>query len=115
FKTTDAGGSWKALPRVPAITTAIVIDPLTPSTIYAPTDMGIFKSTDGGENWSAMATGLPGNAPVTAPAIAPTDSSTIYLGYRDRFDWSPGVIKTTNGGESWNRLVVDIPARSAIR
>ncbi len=38
---------------------ALAIDPATPSTLYAGTDGGgVFKSTNGGGNWSAFNTGL---------------------------------------------------------
>ncbi len=38
---------------------ALAIDPATPSTLYAGTGYGgVFKSTDGGENWEAVNTGL---------------------------------------------------------
>ena len=41
-----------------------LIDPATPTTLYAginyvwPTGSGVFKSTNGGDNWSAVNTGL---------------------------------------------------------
>src|SRR5439155_9295314 len=38
---------------------ALAIDPQTPTTLYAGTSgHGVFKSTDGGESWSAVNTGL---------------------------------------------------------
>jgi photosystem II stability/assembly factor-like uncharacterized protein len=104
FKSTDAAGSWTRLNSAPYATSEIVIDPLTPSTIYASSEIGVFKSADDGESWSAMATGQVAAPLVTALAVDPTDSSTIYLGYRDRADRSAAVIKTTDGGKSWNRL-----------
>src|SRR5260370_37907425 len=39
FKTTDAGGSWKAVSSVIGVTT-LVIDPKNSSTIYAGTNQG---------------------------------------------------------------------------
>ena len=104
FKSTDAAGSWKRLTSAPYATSEIVIDPLTPSTIYASSEIGAFMSADGGETWSAMATGQVAAARVTALAVDPTDASTIYLGYRDRADRRAAVIKTTDGGKSWNKL-----------
>ena len=117
FKSTDAAGSWKRLNSAPHATSEIVIDPLTPSTIYARTEIGIFKSTDGGETWSAMATGHAAAALVTALAVDPRDSSTIYLAYRDRGTdpWSVGIIKTTDGGKSWNTVESGLPSNAAIR
>jgi uncharacterized membrane protein YgcG len=64
----------------------IAIDPITPSTLYAATDQkGVFKSTDGGGNWSAMNTALPdvyylGIRNLTIDPITP---STVYAGTTD--------------------------------
>src|SRR3989449_11713344 len=59
---------------------ALAIDPQTPTTLYAGTSgHGVFKSTDGGGNWSAVNTGLTspyGGALVTALPTAPTTSTT---------------------------------------
>lgn len=37
----------------------VIVDPQNPNTIYAGTDVGVFRSTDGGEGWIAFSTGLP--------------------------------------------------------
>ncbi|MFA5873549.1 MAG: hypothetical protein WC832_06260, partial [Anaerolineales bacterium] len=58
---------------------ALAIDPTTPSTLYAGTYGGVFKSTNGGGNWSALNTGLT-NTDVYALAIDPTTPSTLYAG-----------------------------------
>ncbi len=64
FKTTNAGLSWTDktgdLPDVPANT--VLVDPLTPNTLYVGTDVGVFVSTDDGATWAELGTGLP-NAP----------------------------------------------------
>jgi photosystem II stability/assembly factor-like uncharacterized protein len=54
---TKAGGSGENLiPDVPV--NAFVIDSAT-GTLYAGTDIGVYKSTDGGANWSPFSAGLP--------------------------------------------------------
>jgi hypothetical protein len=37
---------------------ALAMDPVTPTTLYAGTVIGVFKSTDGGGNWTLVNTGL---------------------------------------------------------
>ena len=37
---------------------ALVIDPHTPTTLYAGTAGGVYKSTDGGASWKAASTGI---------------------------------------------------------
>jgi photosystem II stability/assembly factor-like uncharacterized protein len=77
---------------------ALAIDPLTPTTLYAGTyGGGVFKSTDGGLNWSAS--GLTSiYTSVTALAIDPVTPTTLYAG---SIYW-PGVFKSPDGGASWN-------------
>lgn len=45
------------IPDVP--TNGIVIDPAEPSVLYAGTDIGVFRSEDGGANWAPFSNGLP--------------------------------------------------------
>ncbi|HEX8184237.1 MAG TPA: hypothetical protein VF747_05785, partial [Blastocatellia bacterium] len=53
FKTTDTGATWTDisgnLPDIPV--SAALIDPVNPNTIYLGTDIGVFRSTDGGRSW----------------------------------------------------------------
>ncbi len=57
---TPAAGWVPAGSGIPDIPVDVVIvDPLNPNTIYAGTDVGIFRSIDAGANWSAFSAGLP--------------------------------------------------------
>src|SRR3989442_14101261 len=57
---------------------ALAIDPQTPSTLYAGTyGAGVFQSTDGGANWSAINTGLT-KPYIGALALDPQTPSTLY-------------------------------------
>ncbi len=49
--------SGSGIPDIP--TNALVIDPAHPQTLYAGTDIGVFRSTDGGASWTPFSTGLP--------------------------------------------------------
>ena len=78
--------------------TSLAIDPLTPSILYAGTDGGVFKSTDGGGSWSAINAGLVeyNGFQVWDLVIDPLTPSIIYAGM------GGGVFKSTNAGESWS-------------
>lgn len=68
FKTTDTGATWSDisgnLPDIP--TNALLIDPLNPSTLYAGTDIGVFRLT-GGASWREFNKGMP---PVVVQAFS---------------------------------------------
>jgi hypothetical protein len=67
FVTTDGGGTWatfgaagsSALPNIPVY--VIKFDPSDPTdqTIYAATELGLYRTTDGGATWARYGTGLP--------------------------------------------------------
>ncbi|HEX8073294.1 MAG TPA: Calx-beta domain-containing protein [Pyrinomonadaceae bacterium] len=79
FKTTDAGQSWTDvsgnLPNIP--TSALLLDPLNPQTLYAGTDIGVFRSTTGGTNWETFNNGLP---PVMITAFTAQPGGRIQVG-----------------------------------
>jgi photosystem II stability/assembly factor-like uncharacterized protein len=82
-----------------------VIDPATPTTLYAGAwGGGVFKSTNGGANWSAFNSGLT-DTDVQALAIDPTTPTTLYAG-----TWGGGVFKSTNGGANWSEVNTGLTA-----
>ena len=76
----------------------LAIDPSTSTTLYAGTNGGVFKSTDGASSWQAVNTGLPENLAVQALAIDHTTPRTLYAGT------GSGVFKSTDGGGAWSAL-----------
>src|ERR1700752_1042099 len=57
-------------------TCCIAVHPTQPSTIYAGTQSGVFRSTNGGRTWSAINNGLDNHA-VVALVIDPSTPSTL--------------------------------------
>ena len=108
FKSTDGGATWVTMNRGPIppgprnqepSVYALVVDPLTTSTIYVVTGAGVFKSTGGGNGWTAMNTGLPAALPIysgVSLAIDPLNPSVLYLGTS-----GSGIFKTSDGGATW--------------
>ncbi|HEX8292158.1 MAG TPA: carboxypeptidase regulatory-like domain-containing protein, partial [Pyrinomonadaceae bacterium] len=100
YRSTDGGASWQLGGQVrpstaPNSTRTVVVDPSTPSTVYAGTSgSGIYKSTDGGLVFEAKSSGLISPI-VNSLAVNPAEPSTLYAGT------SFGIFKTTNGGENW--------------
>jgi photosystem II stability/assembly factor-like uncharacterized protein len=130
LKSTDGGGSWSVLydfgPR--AFPGSLVVDPITPSTMYVMNGIGgtIFKSTDGGVSWTQIrgATFNTGFAADAMPlAIDPTDHTTLYAGSFAAFgvptpQGQPGfgtISKSSDGGSTWKTITAGIPSDAFVR
>jgi photosystem II stability/assembly factor-like uncharacterized protein len=91
FRSTDGGTTWRALTSgLPAVTSGpgpdeihsvhtLAIDPDNSITLYAGSGIGVFRSTNGGETWSAVNSGLT-SLSVSVLTIDPLNSSTLYAG-----------------------------------
>jgi uncharacterized protein (TIGR03437 family) len=128
FQSLDGGATWKQVLSGGA-GSAIVFDPVNPTTVYAAIGdfagadaNGVYKSADGGTTWTKM-NGSGANAfPVSgsgriALAIAASTPSTIYALVQDNsgiflasgYVGVLGVWKTTDGASTWNRVITDLP------
>jgi photosystem II stability/assembly factor-like uncharacterized protein len=66
---------------------------------------GVFKSTDGGENWTPVSDRFFGGT-IGAIAVAPSNPDVVYVGggefpIRGNVSHGDGVYKTTDGGRTW--------------
>ncbi len=77
---------------------SLAIDPVNTNTIYAGTENGVFKSTNGGASWTAINSGITYSYTIYSLAIDPVNTNTIYAGTEN------GVFKSTNGGASWTAI-----------
>lgn len=155
YKSTDAGANWTAsdtgLP-IPLFDTStqtvfsviavpLVIDPVTPGTLYVGTSTagyepgypyplvsqgvlnGVFKSTDGGATWVHSSNGLPRLNPadpdsaqrsVLALALAPSLPSRLYAATHNLLGDSV-IFRSDDAGASWYEANNGIAPQSDIR
>ena len=141
FKSVDRGASWTNLSTFriagqpfppglsppffadgPAMVRSLLIDFINPNILYVGTtrvggcafnDKVMFKSTDGGANWSdnvspqssgCLLGALNFNGSWPAMAMDPTDPNTLYVGESDDEDGIQALLKSTDGGSSWAQL-----------
>jgi photosystem II stability/assembly factor-like uncharacterized protein len=77
-------------------------DAQNPGTLYAGIYNEVFKSSDGGVNWTATAFPSVGFETPYTLAADPLNSGTVYVGSLSGY----GVVKTTDGGASWKSFGV---------
>jgi hypothetical protein len=86
----------------------VAADPGNPSTLYAGTERGVFKSSDGGASWTFASAGLPPTR-VQAIAIDPVTTSTLYAAtLTPNGVASVGMFKSTDSGATWSAIDVGI-------
>ncbi|HEX3249193.1 MAG TPA: Calx-beta domain-containing protein, partial [Pyrinomonadaceae bacterium] len=99
FKSTDAGLTWQGagLNQTGPFGRSVAVSPLTPGLVYADTGQGLFKSVDGGSNWTLI--------PSRSGKIVfdPVSSSTVYL-LSPQFSNTPGLFKSTDNGQTWKAV-----------
>jgi len=95
-------GAWTQVGLNNEYITTIAVDPNNPSILYAGLGAkGIYKSTDGGDNWTAINNGLPDPTTFAAYALAinPQNTNVIYAAL-----YGVGIFKTTDGGANWTNI-----------
>src|SRR5450755_3117435 len=128
FAASASGGVWKSVnggttfkpvfdnPTVQSMG-AVAIDPGNPKNVWAGTGEswvrnsvsigdGIYKSTDGGENWKNV--GLKDSEHIAKILIDPKDGNTVYAcaaGHLWDDNDERGVYKTSDGGKTWRKVL----------
>jgi len=126
YRTTDGGTSWEKVLFLTDSTSGIdlVQHPTNPDILYAAmwerfrgkeyrrsfgNSSGIWKTTNGGDNWTELTTGLPTGSDVGRIGITISESNAdvLYAIY-DKSDYSCEVYKTTDGGTNWTQTNTDV-------
>jgi len=101
FVSTDFGSSWSARTLGPDTNYGYCLDfdPVNPGVAYVGCQRGmVFRTTDGGLNWTLANGGLPGNASLMGITVNTGDPDIICAAASD------GVYRTTDAGANWSRV-----------
>ncbi|HUI29426.1 MAG TPA: hypothetical protein VLX91_04345 [Candidatus Acidoferrales bacterium] len=120
FKTTDGGRTWRNVLSISENTGVndIEMDPTNPDLLYASSyqrrrhvwtlidggpESAIYKSTDGGESWRKISSGLPTvDMGKIGLAISPVKTSVVYA-IVEAAEGQGGVFRSTDFGETWEK------------
>jgi len=81
--------------------TGLVADASSSGTIFASGMGGVYRSSDGGDSWSTLSTGLPADTSAAGIAISPGAPSWIYAPVGITTTPVGGVVVSRDGGETW--------------
>ena len=113
YKTEDHGRNWRMINKGLANygVFSLAVDRKNPETVYAATEDGLCKSTNGGESWQVLPhTGrkelrITGekNKSIRSVAVDPSDGDIVYAA-------SPAgkVFKSVDGGQSWKAVFTNV-------
>ncbi len=120
LKSTTGGGTW-ALQGAALFTGAcfytMAVHPADENIAFGASNLGLFRTVDGGANWVKLTSGLPA---ITSTIVAccdivihPSSPSIAYCAF-----WGDGIYKTVNataGTPSWTKLSGGLPASNLSR
>ncbi len=123
YRSTDGGQSWEKVFYVDATTGAadLSMDPTNPRILYAGMwdhrrypwtvrsggpGSGIFKSTDGGDNWEELTEGLPDTLGKVAVSVSPAMPNRVYANIEAEGE-KGGVYRSDDGGKNWRQVNSD--------
>jgi hypothetical protein len=99
YKSTDGGTTWAVAASSPFVGVGffdLVVDPQTPSTLYAATTDGFYKSTNSGSSWSLKRAGYCWDI-----SVHPSGGAVeLLVAFED------GVFASTNAGNSFTVLTL---------
>ena len=121
YKSTDGGKNWKKVLEISENTGVnnVIMDPRNPDVMYASSEQrrrhvftkigggpetAIYKSTDGGETWDKLKSGLPGaDMGGIGLAISPVNPDYIFA-IIEAADDAGGFYRSTNRGATWQKM-----------
>jgi photosystem II stability/assembly factor-like uncharacterized protein len=110
IKSVDGGRNWFEVNGLRHRGTVLgnsygtALDPSDPDTMYATTIGGVFKTTNGGEEWRFIGQGVFQH--LRQIAIDPTDPRRLYLGGDSR-----NFYVSDDGGETWTSVSLEAAAK----
>ncbi len=113
FKSTDSGASWVRLgsgypSSAPSnanqffsqVINIVIVDPANHLVVYLSSNRGVFRSTDGGLNWTQAAAPTGDVRSLVLDLTSPPTARILYAGVT-----GGGVFRSNDGGQTWTAIL----------
>jgi Abnormal spindle-like microcephaly-assoc'd, ASPM-SPD-2-Hydin len=113
FKSMDGGASWIALGSgfpagnagnatqfINQSINVVIVDPANNQIVYLASNFGLFRSTDGGLNWTQGTAPNGGASTLALDPTSPAAARILYAGVN-----GVGVVQSTDGGQNWTTIL----------
>jgi len=108
WKTTNKGNSWTKISNMSSsYMNALASAPTNSQIIWAANDYKLYKTTDGGQNWTTINSNI-GSGQVTSIAINKSNPDIVWIS-KSGFYNNMKVYETRNGGSSWVNISDSLP------
>jgi len=116
YRSTDAGKTWHLLDGIAkyasdAVIHRLAVRPDNPNVLFAATDKGLFKSSDGGVTFQRREEGLPHRF-CRNVAVSPSKPNVMYVvmwSTHAKEPWHGGVYRSDDGGDTWVARNTELP------
>lgn len=131
FRTDDGGATWKPVnrgtradfmpekyPEFGQCVHKLLLSPADPILLFQQNHCGVYTSTDAGESWKEITSGLPSDFGFPL-AIHPREAQTVYVlplqggEFRCPPDGKLRVFRSRDGGATWQALTPGLPQHDA--
>jgi photosystem II stability/assembly factor-like uncharacterized protein len=105
LKSTDGGVTWNTTGLSWSVTQLrlirrLIINPTNPQILVAATSNGIYRTTNGGANWTQAQTGY-----FMDVEFKPGDPNTVYAASNGSSTSNAQIYRSVNGGASWTSVI----------
>ena len=114
LKTADGGNTWTLggyTTFLGACFYRIAVDPTNANIAYAASNLGLYRTRNGGTSWQQITSGLPAISSTVLSCcdvvVDPTNRNVVYVAF-----WADGVYKTTNAATvtpTWTKIAGGFP------
>jgi len=109
---TDGGSYWKNITGLQfedAVLTDVSVDYKNPNIVFIASQVGLFKSSDSGENWKELIITTSGK-PVRTVTVHPTNPNRLLAGIPQI-----GLFLSEDGGETWRQVAAGLEPNGEYR